>query len=284
MKLALGTAQFGLDYGIANNTGKVSFAEVEDILCFAKYVGIDVLDTATSYGNSEAVLGSAGINDYKVITKLSTINNNRSKVMDVFFKSLENLKKDNVYGLLIHDIDSISSKNFDVLFKEIINLKDQGLVGKVGFSSYTPEHVDFLLKNFDFDLIQVPFNILDHRLVIEGQLDRLKANKVEIYARSVFLQGLLLMSKKIASKKFKRWNNLWESWHEWLNDNQITALEATIRHAISTVGISKVIVGVNSKDQLEEIVSASKGSVPDIPKELITHDVDLLNPSNWSKL
>jgi len=69
-----------------------------------------------------------------------------------------------------------------------------------------------------------------------------------------------------------------------LNDNQITALEVTIRYAISIPEISKVLVGVDTTDQLEEIVIASLGLLPGIPTEVYTNDADLLNPSNWGKL
>ena len=158
------------------------------------------------------------------------------------------------------------------------------MIDKIGFSTYTLEQVDFLLENFDFDLIQVPFNIIDNRLIQGGQLKTLNNKGVEVHARSVFLQGLLLMAKQNRHNYFKRWDALWKIWHEWLNDNQLTALEATTRYAVSMSGISKVLVGVDNVYQLEEIISASTGVLPKIPNELFTNDIDLLNPSNWSKL
>jgi hypothetical protein len=92
------------------------------------------------------------------------------------------------------------------------------------------------------------------------------------------------MSKQNRPHKFNRWKNLWKIWHEWLNDNQITALEATIRHAISVKKISKVIVGVDSKKQLNQIILASDGKLPPIPPGLFIDDINLLNPSNWNKI
>jgi len=94
----------------------------------------------------------------------------------------------------------------------------------------------------------------------------------------------LLMSEQNRPDKFNRWSGLWRIWREWLNDNQITALEAAIRHAISMPEISKVLVGVDNVDQLKEIVTASSGVLPNIPDEMFTNDIDLLNPSNWSAL
>jgi aryl-alcohol dehydrogenase-like predicted oxidoreductase len=283
-KLALGAVQFGLDYGVTNNEGKVQIEEVKSILECAKENSINTLDTAASYGNSEEVLGGVGVNDFQVITKTIPLKNGIDEVIKRFQQSLTYLNKSSVNGLLIHNINEIEHKNFNTLFKELTELKQQGLVNKIGFSTYTPEQVDFLLNNFDFDLIQVPFNILDNRLIQSGQFKALNNKGIEVHARSVFLQGLLLMSKQSRPSYFKRWGALWKIWHEWLNDNQITALEATIRHAISMPEISKVLVGVDNVDQLKEIVTASPGMLPNIPDEMFTNDADLLNPSNWGKL
>ena len=121
-------------------------------------------------------------------------------------------------------------------------------------------------------------------MIDSGMLATLRSKGAEVHARSVFLQGLLLMSEQNRPDKFNRWSGLWKIWHEWLNDNQITALEATIRHAVSMPEISKVLVGVDTKDQLKEIMVASDGILPNIPTELYTNDVNLLNPSNWGGL
>ena len=79
-------------------------------------------------------------------------------------------------------------------------------------------------------------------------------------------------------------NDLWKIWDEWLKDNKITALEATIQHAISVSEISKVIIGVDTKQQLEQIIIASKGVLQKTSSELNTNDIQLLNPTHWNKL
>ena len=155
---------------------------------------------------------------------------------------------------------------------------------KIGVSVYDHIQLQSILDNFDIDLVQLPFNILDRRMIDNGVLATLRSKGVEVHARSVFLQGLLLMSEQNRPDKFNRWSGLWRIWREWLNDNQITALEAAIRHAISMPEISKVLVGVDNVDQLKEIVTASSGVLPNIPDEMFTNDIDLLNPSNWSAL
>ncbi len=283
-KLALGTVQFGLDYGISNTSGQVSLEEARKVLKLAKEYGVDTLDTSSTYGDSERVLGNIGIDDYQIVTKTTSLQLGVDNVLKSFYRSLKKMNIQNVYGLLIHDTNDVKNRQFELLYKKLNQLKQVGVINKIGFSVYTPEQVDFLLDNFDFDLIQIPFNIIDNRFVVGGQIKKLRDNNVEIHARSVFLQGLLLMNSQDKLEKFSRWKDLWNLWHEWLNDNEITALEATIRYAMSVSEISKVVVGIDSTVQLKEILEACEGEVYNIPQNLFVHDADLLNPSNWSKL
>lgn len=280
-KIALGTAQFGLDYGINNVRGKVSFGMVQKILNLAKKNSIDTIDTASGYGSSEKVLGSAGVDHFKIVTKTAPLHLGANNVLRSFHQSLADLNVDNVYGLLVHNIDDIKDKQFKALFKEFEKLKQDKLINKIGFSAYTPSEVDFLLENFDFDLIQVPFNIIDNRLLDGGQLQSLKDKKIETHARSVFLQGLLLAAPEKRSKFFSTWDNLFNEWDFWLKSNNISALQAALSFALAEKLIDKIIIGVDSDTHLTEVFSASKFNKLDFPKNLNTTDERLLNPSLW---
>jgi len=289
-KLALGAVQFGIDYGINSTEGQVQPKEVENILHYARLKDIDLLDTAPAYGNSEKILGQVGVENIKVVTKTRyfdslEINNSDIKLLNNdFYRSLKNLKQDNIYGVLVHNANDLLKPGAEKLFKQLQELKQAEKIVKIGVSVYSHNQLQSILDSFDIDLVQLPFNILDRRLVDSGMFRMLQDRDVEIHARSVFLQGLLLMAEQSRPGKFKRWGALWRIWHEWLNDNQLTALEAAIRYAISIPEISKVLVGVDTVDQLEEIVLASPGILPDIPGEMFTNDADLLNPSNWEEL
>jgi len=277
-KLALGTAQFGLDYGVTNSEGKVQVEEVELILGCAKENSINTLDTAASYGNSEEVLGSIGISDFQIITKTIPLKNGVDEVIKHFQQSLTFLNKSSVNGLLIHNINEIEHKNFNTLFKELTELKRQGLVNKIGFSTYTPEQVDFLLKNFDFDLIQVPFNIFDNRLIQGGQLQALNNKGIEVHARSVFLQGVLLDFNNL-SNYFSPWKKEFSIYQETVKDNGLSLLECALNFVLNIREIDKVLVGVNSERQLKEIIQAVKrrSNLSAYP----INDINLLNPSLW---
>ena len=289
-KIALGTVQFGIDYGVNSVDGQVRPEEVKKILSYAHSKDIDLLDTAPAYGNSEKTLGRMDISNFKVVTKTRhfdslEINNNDVKLLNNdFHHSLKDLKQNSVYGVLIHDADDLLKPGAEKLFDKLQELKQAEKIVKIGVSVYDHSQLQSILDNFSIDLVQLPFNILDRRMIDSGMLATLRGKGVEVHARSVFLQGLLLMTEQSRHEKFKRWGALWKVWHEWLNDNQITALEATIRHAISMPEISKVLVGVDTADQLKEIVMATLGVLPGIPTEMYTNDADLLNPSNWGKL
>ena len=289
-KISLGTVQFGMDYGINSTGGQVKSSEVIDVLDYAQQCGINLLDTAPSYGNSEQVLGDSNIQNFKIVTKTRHFGQAKISDKDVTLlisdlnQSLKLLKKKSVYGVLVHNANDLFKPGADKIFRQLELLKEQGLTSKIGVSVYSYEQLEIILNNFDIDLVQLPFNILDRRLVDSGMFKMLKNKGVEIHARSIFLQGLLLMDTQNRASKFDHWKGLWKIWHEWLNDSQITALEATIRYAISMPEISKVLVGVNAKDQLEEIIIASNGGLPNVPKELFVNDADLLNPVNWGRL
>ncbi len=288
-KLALGTAQFGMSYGIANQHGKIKLENIKDIIKIAREKNIDLVDTAIAYGDSERIIGKIGILDFKFVTKLPPlpkieVANISFWVEDQIKLSLKRLGIQSLYGLLIHRSEDLLGDKGEKIVNALNNLKSRGLVKKIGISIYDSSELEKLTNQIKVDIVQAPLNIIDQRLINSSWLSKLYKADVEVHIRSVFLQGLLLMSKQNRPHKFNRWKNLWKIWHEWLNDNQITALEATIRYALSVEKISKVIVGVDSKKQLQQIILASDGKLPPIPPGLFMDDINLLNPSNWNKI
>ncbi len=201
MKLGIGTAQFGLDYGISNTSGKTSLKEVRSILKIATENGVDVLDTAYSYGDSESVIGKClpEQNRFRIIIKTPSFKKSRYTAADgntiksAFYESLERLRLSSVAGLLIHHADDALAEGSEFLYEVMHELKSKGLVEKIGFSVYSGEQIDKLLDLYDFEMIQVPVNVLDQRLIKGGELKKLKNKDIEVHARSIFLQGLLLM-------------------------------------------------------------------------------------------
>ena len=197
MRLALGTVQFGLDYGIANAAGQVAPEEVARILTLAQQLGIDTLDTAINYGHSESVLGQCGISPWQVVTKLPALPDGALDVAEWAHshmrQSLARLGVVKVHAVLLHKPQDLLGKNGDALLKALQDIKLQGHAAKTGISVYSPEELECFYALHHFDLVQAPFSILDQRLLVSGWLTKLHDMGVEVHTRSAFLQGLLLM-------------------------------------------------------------------------------------------
>jgi len=288
MKLALGTAQFGLNYGVSNISGQVGISEVRAILKEAEKYNINTLDTAEVYGNSESVLGKVGISQFNVVTKLPPIPKGVSNinlwVNSKVKSSLNKMCVNSISALLLHrsaDLFEISKRQ---LFDSLCELKDNGVIKKIGVSIYDPDELD-ALESYDIkiDIVQAPFNILDRRLETSGWLKKLNRTGIELHSRSVFLQGLLLQEKNQRSLYFNKWNDYFKRLDEWINDTNQTMLGAALNFPYSYEKINKIIVGVQNKSQLTEVISSIyQNSQFSIPNELRIDDPMLINPTNWN--
>jgi aryl-alcohol dehydrogenase-like predicted oxidoreductase len=288
MKLALGTVQFGLNYGVANTSGQVSSEVARDILQHAHQSGIDTLDTAIAYGESESVLGKIGVQAWKVVTKLPAVPDGCTDVTQwvqaLVQGSLGRIGIDSLHGLLLHRPGQLLEDIGAELFAALQSIKADGLVAKVGISVYGPAELDALHGRYTFDLVQAPLNILDRSLVDSGWAQRLKNDGVEVHTRSAFLQGLLLMTKEKRHAKFDRWKDIWSEWDQWLAEAGLSSLQACLRYANTLDCIDRVVVGVDNVAQLEGIIAATEGVLPSLPQFKTLQDDRLVNPATWNQL
>ncbi len=285
MRRALGTAQFGLDYGIANSEGKVLPTSARNIISFAKNNKIAVIDTARSYGDSEECLGSVGMEGLNVITKLpplpSSCADTGAWVANQVADSLKMLQITQLYGVLLHRPLDLLSESGSQLYKHLQSLKGNGLARKIGVSIYTPDELSLLSKRYQFDIVQSPFNVIDRRLSTSGWLKRLSDTGVEIHTRSAFLQGLLLIAPNRIPEQFKPWRLLWQEWHNWLADQNTSAVQACLGFVDSFKEIEQVIVGVQSCQQLYEIIQSPEWKPSTDWPNIGCDDERLINPSLW---
>jgi len=289
MKLALGTAQFGLKYGIANESGQVKIDDVNKIIRLASSSGINTLDTAIDYGESQSILGNVGIGDYQIITKIPSMNQYHgdvySKIREYVLESLRNLKISKLHGLLLHRPDELLGPKGLALWLALRRLKEEGLVKKIGYSIYSPDQLDIIYELYPADIVQAPYSVVDRRICTSGWLEKLYNSGVEVHVRSIFLQGLLLMRSDKRPKKFNEWHELWRHWDDWLKLNSLSPIEAAMKFVLSNKHISRIVVGVDSPNQLLEIIESTKNDLSLLfPKELSTESERLLNPSNWNYL
>lgn len=288
-KLALGTVQFGMPYGIANQSGQVSFTEAKHILEQASKAKVDLLDTAIAYGNSEAVLGKVGVSEFKVVSKLPVLPENcddiYSWVEEQVVASLKRLGCSSLYGLLLHRSESLLGNSGKKLIDALKQLKANGLVKKVGLSIYDPTELNYVTHLSRIDLIQAPLNVIDRRLETSGWLSNLKQEGVEVHTRSAFLQGLLLMPRNKIPARFETWLTLWDSWALELEESNLSAAAACLSYPLSLKEVDRVVVGVDSMNQLKGLIASSQAQLPQHDFSFMTsEDQMLINPSNWSAL
>lgn len=291
-RIALGTVQFGIDYGVSNPSGQVTLDDALGILDFARASGVDTLDTARNYGESETVIGQARDHDWHIFTKLppvpAKILTDRQDVSrwvsETVDLSLTRLRRDRLAGLMLHHPAQLIEAGGQGLFDALRRQRDEGRTARIGISIYEPADLDVLPNSMVFDFVQGPLNLLDRRLAESGWLARLAEQGCGFFARSVFLQGLLLMPASTRPAKFERWQALWQAWDRYLAANGLTAIEACLRFVMTIPHLEKIVLGVTSGQQLSEVLAAASGDLPPLPDALNTADADLLNPSRWNLL
>lgn len=277
MKIALGTVQWGMNYGISNSNGVPTDNELDRIFTRMREVRIDTLDTAISYGNAEKRLGNFVSTSHKVISKANALDNHRT-IKEQCLESLKNTRQLKLEGYLLHNAKPLLENN--LLWDELRELVKMGLVEKIGFSVYDPLDLEKILnKGIIPDIVQLPFNILDRRF--SPFFDKLNALGSEIHVRSVFLQGLLIKAFHDSPEDFKRWEIHWKIYRAWINENKMSPIEACIRHVLSYDSIDKIIIGVTNLQELNEIISAQNRNPVNAPFELSIDNEELINPLEW---
>lgn len=289
-KLAIGTAQFGLPYGVTNSNGKVSEEEAFQIIQSAKKAKVDTIDTAISYGESESLLGEIGVKDFKLVTKISipdVISHEELEyfILDSIERSCQRLNIENLYGLLLHDVKQLDGSYQGAIVSAFEKLKEIGIVKKIGVSIY---HPDCLIKVFDKlkpDIVQTPYNAFDQRIEKSGGLNFLKSLGVEVHARSAFLQGLLLLPYSDVPLKFKGKFDIFFKWKEYLDSENLEPLMACLSYPLCNKKIDRTVVGVANASQFSQILNVANGCAEEVIKTFEgSEELSLIDPSNWGEL
>jgi aryl-alcohol dehydrogenase-like predicted oxidoreductase len=293
-RLVLGTAQLGMNYGIANRTGKPDFKTAQAIIRTAWEAGVCEFDTAQAYGQSEQVLGrclkSIGItNKAKIISKFDpNIDHlDRAALNNALTKSLNNLEIESLYGLMLHREDMLDFWETR-LEKHFMGMIDSGLVGHVGVSVYSPERAIQALNTEGISMIQIPTNIIDKRFEKAGVFQIADDLRKTIYIRSIFLQGLLLMSIDSLPQHMRFAASALKRLTEFTQDVCLTAKELCIGYIKHAFLNSRLVFGVETLAQVKENLRCwntawSLELTQRIQTEFKDVDKMILNPSLWPK-
>ena len=285
-KLCLGTVQFGMKYGINNAINrKPTNTEVFNVLDEAVKNDVRFFDTASVYGTAEEVLGEFGLSQQAVniVSKLRP-DVEASKVEKEIEESLSRLRAKYIDGYLLHAAKDFYRKD---IMQALVKVKEKGFVHHIGVSIYEPEDALAVVNSGIIDYIQIPYNVLDKRLDQSDFFEICRKNKVVVFARSAFLQGLLLMNPATLPDKLSEARSLLENFANICKVYGFSRKEAAMLYSLSHPGIDYVVFGVDTVEQLLENVQISnklkdfKDCFSRLKKEFIEVERKIIIPSMW---
>lgn len=286
-RLGLGTVQWGLPYGIANQHGTTPPATVALILSEARSRGVCVLDTGALYGDAESVLGGNDLEGFHVVSKTprfatSSIRDEQARALvQVFEQSLRRLSCGKLYGLLVHHANDLLVPGGRKLWDAMSDLKEQGRVDKVGVSVYDGEQIDGVLKLFKPDIVQLPLSVLDQRMLRSGHLERLSDLGVEVHTRSAFLQGLLLTPPEKVPEYFEPIRPLLLRWRSAAQEQDLTPVQAALSFVRDIPWVGKVLVGVENLEHFRNCIEDFTAGTGFDASGLACDTPEFINPTLW---
>jgi len=287
-KLSMGTVQFGLDYGVANSIGKPTQKSVNDIVEYVYNNGVNCLDTAQAYGDSEKVLGESITNKENlfIISKLKS-NLFEENLQINIDSSLKNLKIKKLYALLLHDSELLYrwEDNHTSLVQKLIS---KNKIDYFGVSIYSDEDFNLALKNENIKIIQIPFNLFDQRAVHNNWLKLAKERNKLIFIRSIFLQGLFFMDLDALEGNLIDARKYLQKLHQLKNRLNLSTVELAMSYVDSVADSSILLFGCDTLAQAKENIELYN-RLPKLNKETITtieyefQDIkeSITNPTLW---
>jgi len=283
-RIVLGGAQLGLPYGILNGGETLSREEVARILDTAVDHGIDSIDTAIAYGQSESIIGETSQNRFNIISKLPPLPVDISNVSEWVHSqvqgSLSRLKCTSLDALLLHRPQDLTGAQGAELYAAIGSLIAEKMIHRFGVSIYSPEDLEGIIGTFDIHVVQAPLNVFDRRiLVVTNQLSALN---IEVHVRSVFLQGVLIANPINRPQRFEPWSEHFALFDEWVRSSGVSAMACCMGFALQQPGIAKLVIGTTSAESLDEIMNSIPNSVLEVPTHLQSSVEQLIDPRIWN--
>lgn len=284
-KFILGTANFGMTYGITGQGNKLSKGNIADILSTARILNVAQIDTAPAYGNAEQIIGEIGVGAFKLTTKLHGLaTDDWPSIISKIEQSSTDLKINMPFDtILAHDPLEISGQDYLIVYNNLSKLKEYGYTKKIGLSIYNADQMKLIRNVFLPDVVQVPVNLLDQRVFESDEFLRLKDLGCEIHARSIFLQGLLAMHEfKIPQSWSSKDVSDLQNVYKYCKQKKISARKLALNWILSKKIIDKIVVGVECSAQLMEIMNDIDENL-DLAEasKFRSGNIDLIEPYRW---
>jgi aryl-alcohol dehydrogenase-like predicted oxidoreductase len=277
--LLLGTAQWGMSYGVTNAAGRIPDLELAQVANLALSLGVNHLDTAPAYGDSETRIGNLD-EHFRVQTKVSAASLRSSEVIEFVESSIRDLRQDSLWSVLVHDWGLLKLSEREMALEALGEMRSAGTVERIGVSAYDESDLDDVMTSrVRIDVVQMPVNAIDQRLKDSTSIKSLRTQGVKVQARSIFLQGVLLdTSRSTASSEHPDLLRLWN----FLETQRFGPIEGCVGFIKSLAWVDEVVVGFATANQLNEFAKAWAAEIPDFDwSSVASTDLDLLDPRRW---
>jgi len=293
-RLVLGTAQLGMPYGIANRTGQPDRRAAREIVKTAWNNGICEFDTAQAYGKSEQILGQTiqdlGITDQaKITTKPHPDMNHldQSLMMQALEQSLYHLHVNKLHCIMLHREEMLDLWQ-EGLYESLQSIVHRGMADHIGVSVYTPQRALQAIRTEGIQIVQLPTNILDRRFEKAGVFESAEEQDKEIYIRSVFLQGLLLMDTEELPPNMIAAKPILDEVRAISFKKNVNIRRLALGYIKTTQPKAKLIIGAEQASQLKEVISDADmelplGALQEILNKFDDVDEKIINPTLWQR-
>lgn len=284
MKIVIGAAQFGMNYGIANKQGHIDTEDMSTMLNVGYNNRIKYIDTAEGYGNSEQRIGrylnQNKSQSWSIITKCKA---NGTSPYEKCKNSIIALGQ-KPHAMLAHNAADFLDETF---YRDLMKIKNDDLVNSIGVSVYTAQEIKEILKKNKPDIIQCPLSIMDSSLFTSGVLDLIKEHNIELHVRSVFLQGLIYIEEKEGRKMFGDAFQIISDLKQIAENYRLTLGELSLKWVNSLSQVDRIVIGMESVDQLQKNIECLHNPIDAKAFEealsIKCENETILNPVLWPR-
>lgn len=286
-KIILGTANFNKNYSLIK---KNSFKDAQKVIAYAKKKKVKTIDFAPRYIKNKKILHLIAKSKFKVISKIPSIKKVPRNELQKFierqiFKNLSIFNSKDIFCILFHDSSDFHFEKIKDAITILNNFKNKKIIEKIGVSIYNPEEVNLILNKFKPhkpDIIQLPYNIFDNRFQVTGVLKKLKKLKIEVHARSIFLQGLFFKDAESLPGYFDKWKKEIKKFQKNKNDDIIYNI--CYNFVNNNKFLDKIIVGFKFPTEIKKFFkNIEYPPIKVFNKINLVNDVKLVNPNFWEK-
>lgn len=295
--ISLGTVELGMEYGI-QKPGQLNRPDRNEAIYLLQYAvdkGVNLFDTASSYGVSEELIGEAigSQPDCYIATKalMPVINGKfltgvrlKQEIDNSIEKSLNSLRREVIDIVQIHNATAEILKQGDII-DALLNTRKTGKIRFIGVSVYKEEEALAAVRLGCFDVIQAAYNILDQRMAQHAFLSANEAG-VGIISRSALLKGALTSRANWLPSGLKDLCNASQGIISAFNISWEDLPQFAIRFCLSSEFVHTVLIGASNKKEIDIAINAALEGPLDDEKLRLAYgfalqDEFMLNPSYW---